>query len=310
MEVLLHHFSGKIENGAGKEVRNYREGLAQAHFLPDWRRVTGNPQIPGAPTMLILGDSHVEALQVNDQETMGSVLERRLRAEGQSCNVQQYGWSGADGPDYVFEAPLVARKFPAKRIFLVMNGRDFLRTTTDAVRLVERGGQVLAEATGPDSVMGHDVSYGRYWARKMKESGLIYAVSLRMHLDIMPRITEQKASAQVGDAAPLQVSRDSVNLILRGLQEAYGDRLYILYTPRQPFSAHPPLEPPETMLMAECQTLGMACRTLRARMVDDLITNHHLARGFVDTQPGEGHLNTRGHELVAAELADWLHSPR
>ena len=46
----------------------------------------------------------------------------------------------------------------------------------------------------------------------------------------------------------------------------------------------------------------MACRSLRERMVNELVVNHKLVRGFSDTQPGVGHLNARGHELVADEI--------
>ena len=86
VELLLHGISGKYETRAGSEVRNFREGVATAHFLPNGLRLTGNPQIGGAPSVLIVGDSHVEAFQVADAQTMGAALERRLRAEGKAWN--------------------------------------------------------------------------------------------------------------------------------------------------------------------------------------------------------------------------------
>src|SRR5262249_52960194 len=124
-ELLMRRISGKYENRAGSEIRNFREGVATAHFLANGLRLTGNPQIADAPSVLIVGDSHVEAFQVEDRQTMGSVLERRLRAEGKSWNALQYGWSGADGPDYVYAASLLQEKFPTQHIFLIMNDGDF-----------------------------------------------------------------------------------------------------------------------------------------------------------------------------------------
>ncbi len=310
MELVLHNFSGKYENSAGSEIRNFREGLAKSHFLPNGLRVTGNPQIAGAPDVLIVGDSHVEAFQVSDEQTMGAVLERRLRAEGKQWNVLQYGWSGADGPDYVYAAPLLLEKFPSRRIFLIMNDGDFGSAKGETARLVERNGAVVAEGLEPDSVRGRFASYGGGFARKVKELGLIYAAALRFQLDIKPQLSEHKASAQEGDMQAKAASENAMDLILRGLKEEYGEKLYILYTPSQPFSADAPEEPQERELLAECKAKGIACRSVRDRMVKDLVVNHKLARGFSDFAPGVGHLNASGHEEVADELDDWLNSSR
>ena len=99
-------------------------------------------------------------------------------------------------------------------------------------------------------------------------------------------------------------------LILTSLKKAYRGNLYILYTPAQPFSADTPEELQERVLLAECRTQGIECRSLRDRMVNELVINHNLARGFSDSAPGMGHFNPLGHQLVAAELDDWLNSSR
>src|SRR5882724_5743814 len=69
MEVVLHEFSGKVENSTGIEERDFREGFAKAHFLANGLRVTGNPQIAGAASIVLMGDSHVEAYSVWDEQT-------------------------------------------------------------------------------------------------------------------------------------------------------------------------------------------------------------------------------------------------
>jgi len=309
-ELLMHGISGKYENRAGSEVRNFRESVATAHFLANGLRLTGNPQIPGAPSVLIVGDSHVEAFQVEDRQTMGSALERRLRAEGKAWNALQYGWSGADGPDYVYSAPLLLDKFPTQHIFLIMNDGDFRSLSGEEARLVERDGTLVAEPLTPGMVPGREPSYGGRLARRMKESGLIYGAALRFQLDLKPQFTEHKASAQEGMVAAAPSSEDTFERIVRGLQQAYGDKLYILYTPSQPFSPGAPAEPQESTLLAQCQQKHMACRSLRARMINELMVNHNLVRGFSDSAPGVGHLNARGHEIVADELDDWLKGSR
>jgi hypothetical protein len=306
MELLMHRISGKYEDPVGSEVRNFREGLATAHFLPNGLRLTGNPHIPNAPDVLIVGDSHVEAFQVADEQTMGAALERRLRAEGKEWNALQYGWSGADGPDYVYAASLLQEKFPTQHIFLIMNDGDFRSLAGEEARLVDRDGAIVAEPLAPGIVPGREPSYGGRLARKMKQSGLIDGAALRFQMDLKPQLSMHKASAQEGMVAAQPTSEDTVEQIVRGLQQAYGNKLCILYTPSQPFTADEPAEPQEKSLLAECQQKHMACKSLRARMVHELAVNHNLVRGFSDSSPGVGHLNVHGHEIVADELDEWL----
>ena len=307
-ELLLHPISGKYETRAGSEIRNFREGEASAHFLANGLRLTGNPQIPDAPGVLIVGDSHVEAFQVPDEQTMGAVLERKLRASGKQWNAWQYGWSGAEGADYIFAAPMFLEKFPTPYIFLTMNDGDFRTKVGEQARVFDQHGTVVAEGLVPIAVRGREPSFGGRLARKMKESGFIYAAALRFQLDLKPQWQERVASAQDDLPANGVSNAELMELIVRGLKQQYGDKLYIVYMPPQPFSANEPLEPAESLLMAQCQAQGVKCRSIRDRMIHELTVNHKLSRGFSDTQPGIGHLSARGHELVGEEIFDWLNS--
>jgi hypothetical protein len=307
-ELLLHPISGKYENRAGSEIRNFREGEASAHFLSNGLRLTGNPQIPDAPSVLIVGDSHVEAFQVPDEQTMGGYLERKLRSSGKQWNAWQYGWSGAEGADYIFAAPMFLEKFPTPYIFLTMNDGDFRTKVGEQARIFDRNGMVVAEGLVPNAIRGREPSFGGHLARKMKESGFIYAAALRFQLDLKPQWEEQHASAQDDLPANGVSHADLMELIVRGLKQQYGDKLYIVYMPPQPFSADEPLEPAESLLMAQCHAQAVNCRSIRDRMIRELTVNHNLSRGFSDTQPGIGHLSARGHELVADEIFDWLNS--
>jgi hypothetical protein len=310
MELVLHNFSGKSENSAGFEERDYREGFAKAHFSSSGLRLTGNTQIPGAPCVLIVGDSHVEAYSVSDEQTMGSILERRLRAEGKQWNVLQYGWRGADGPDYVYQAGLVNDGFHPHWTFLVTTEGDFASSTTEYARLVERDGVVMAEPAGPGSTPGRRASYGGSLSRKMKESGLLYASVVRFRLDVLPHLMGQGSGEQMGNLPSSQVSEKTVELIVRGLQDGYGEKLRVLYAPAQPFSADAPAEPQESSLLSACKAYRVACRTLRDRMIEDLLVHHEIDRGASNTAPGSGHFNVHGHVLVADEIDKWLNSSR
>ena len=311
MELALHKFVGKSENSSGSEVRTIREGIAVAHFAPDALRSTGNPQIAGAPSILVLGDSHVEAFQVSDKQTMGSVLERRLRSDRRAWNVLQYAFDGAVGPDYIYAAPLVLERYRPMRVFLIMNAGDF-RTITIYTRLEEKNGEVTVAPLGPGIGRGRPASFGGPVVRKLKESAVFYSATLRLTLDILPKLRAGAVSAeqggQGGGLASRELSIRSIELILRGLKEAYGDKLFILYTPEQMYSREDPPETQEAALLSECQEQGMTCRSLRKRMVEGLLDKHEIARGFTNTTPGFGHFNFHGHEMAAAELYDWQNS--
>jgi hypothetical protein len=308
MELVLHNVSGKTENGAGFEERDFREGFAKAHFSSDGLRLTGNTQIAGAPCVVIVGDSHVEAYSVGDKQTMGSVLERRLRAEGKEWNVLQYGWSGADGPDYVYEASLVKSRFHPYWIILMTTTGDFASSATDYSRLVERDGAVVGEPAGPGIEPGRPASRGGQLSRKMKESGLLYASAMRFYLEVLPHLLGQGTEERKSDLPPNRVSQETVDLIVRGLKDGYGEKLFLLYAPGQPFSADAPVEPEESAVLSACREHGLACRGLHDRMIEDLLVSHVIDRGGLKMAPGRGHFNNHGHELAADEIYKWLNS--
>ncbi|MEP7076301.1 MAG: hypothetical protein ABI878_10870 [Acidobacteriota bacterium] len=69
--ALLNLRNFKEDPGRDIEIRQFQEGASVAHFKSDGSRSTGNDLLENTPTGIIIGDSFVEALQVNDKETMG-----------------------------------------------------------------------------------------------------------------------------------------------------------------------------------------------------------------------------------------------
>ena len=308
LECLLHAFAGKSASAAGTKQRWYREGLATSHFSPNGLRLTGNAPVAGAPAVLVLGDSKVEALQVSDRETMGSVLERRLRTSGRPWNVQEYGWSGANGPDFVFAASWIDRTFHPQTVFIVVDARDFVLTTAVA-RLREDADGVTAEPIGPGARPGRPAESGGSLLRRLKTSGLLYASAMRLILDVLPRLRPAEPGGRADADASQSASDRVVDLVLHALVQAYGNKLVMVYAPDQPFSQTPP-EPDEGSLSVACARAHAACLDLRQAMMADLEGRHELTRGFTNTPPGLGHLNAAGHELAAGAMYDWLAAHR
>ena len=133
---------------------------------------------------------------------------------------------------------------------------------------------------------------------------------MRFLLEVLPQLLEQGSSERNSDSPPRGVSEKTVEWIVRGLKDGYGDKLFVLYAPAQPFSADAPPEPQDSSLLSACKKYGVACRSLHDRMIEDLVVHHVIDRGASNTAPGWGHFNVHGHELVADEIYKWLNSSR
>jgi len=134
-----------------RTIRNYFEGLSCAHFEADGlgevgSRVTGNLRLSGAPEGMIIGDSHVVAYSVRDEETMGSVVERLSRTAGRPLNVRQYGWHGANSPTFLAAAESLLRARNPSWVAVVLNSYNI-----GVNALVIRGGWRMEVAPGQEA---------------------------------------------------------------------------------------------------------------------------------------------------------------
>jgi len=275
--------------------KRYREGFSLVTRDHDERRLTANPWTAGADIGLILGDSHVDAQQVDDDQTMGSVIERAARASGARLNVCQYGW-GAEGlAAYLgYGAELKARWQPAWTAIVVNQG-DFGRNALGGVAWrmnIDAAGDVqLTDRRQPAATSGP-----RYWLRPVFRRSALLTVA-------QVRIKEIWQAARAGgDAAADAAEPGELDVVvpkpaLRDLKRLFGERLLLVYLPIVGVTTPPAAEPKEERFLAVCADEGLHCISLRAEM-NRLRDDHRLARGFANTLPGDGHLNVLGHRVA------------
>jgi hypothetical protein len=273
------------------ELRQYQEGVATVHYFADGSRSTGERRLRSGTNLVIIGDSQVEAQQVDDVETMGAVLERRVRAEHVPLDVVQLGWGGAGIPTYVGVASQVLATWPSERVVVVLNPRDFgpgaLRAGNFKLTIAPDGSTKVthnarAASAGPIK-------------RLLQHSALGYMLWLRGK-QMWSSADEEDVGR--GSTRPRTKLDILVAASVRALHEAYGDRLAIVYTPYIGVTDSPPT-PDEALLLRACAEQRVPCISARDAMRAARDVDHVLCRGFSNTAPGVGHFNAGGHAVMA-----------
>ena len=302
--------------GPVRTIRSYSEGFSAAHFEPDGlgtygNRLTGNPPLAGAPEGLIVGDSHVIAQAVRDEETTGAVIERLSRAAGRPLNVRQYGWTSANAPTYLASAgQLLSARNPAW-VVVILNAANisvYALTTTQNWRMeVDRDGSFrLIDMRTPPTI-----SRMQTLRREIGRSALALGLWRRAGLMQNQMANEENVPLQQQNPRLAQEAARVPRATVIGLTKAYGSRLIIVYIPEFFGTDYDSAEPLEQEVLGLCTENGVACFSTRAAMARERYDHHLLSRGFHNTAPGAGHFNATGHRIIGEEIWRYLaaHSP-
>jgi hypothetical protein len=293
-----------------RTIRNYFEGLSCAHFEADGlgevgSRLTGNLRLSGAPEGMIIGDSHVVAYAVRDEETIGSVVERLSRTAGRPLNVRQYGWHGANSPTFLAAAESLMRARNPSWVAVVLNSYNIGMNA-----LVIRGGWRMEVASDYSFrlIDGRPPGHGR-WRQTLGplvgHSTLFLGLGQRLGL-FQTRLAQesyarQMVSQNVESALDQQaawVPRASV----LGLKRAFGGRLLVVYASQVLGPGHYSVGTAEAELQRLCAEEGVAFLSVREGLERDRNQYSRLSRGFHNTAPGVGHFNAIGHRIIGEEI--------
>ena len=296
-----------VAGGKGA-IRNYYEGVSVAHFEPDGlgtygNRLTGNPPLAGAREGLILGDSHVIAQAVRDEETMGAVVERDSRAAGHPLNVRQYGWSSANAGTFLAAADALLKARNPAWVAVVLNADNigiYALTTTQNWRM---------EVAPDDSVRLIDmrpsqaVSRAHEFGREIGRSTLALALWRRFG-QIRNRSNAEPPDPDFAREAAQEAARVPRATVL-GLKKAYGSRLVIVYVPYFEGTNYASSDPVEQEVLELCAQNEVDCFSMRKALALERYENFRLSRGFHNTAPGVGHFNSTGHRVIGTQI--WNH---
>jgi len=289
------------------------EGYGRTTYVGDGE--IASPSDTGA-VIVVLGDSHTEALQVDDATKFVSVAESELRRRGRLFNLRNLGFSGGTMADYVRVGPSVMSRYHPALVVIQLSSADFGPETFDPSHV----NHFAREANGSLRLVHLDMRVGSpsLGARIKNASALINYGQLR-YLRIAERRAHTAGPHGGVDTAPADTIRwDTVPTQLELLHSAYPDVPVILlllpFVPRLEARAIMTDDPEYERTV---ETVRRSIRDFPGwQVIDPLPAFRSLAgrgvlpRGFSNTRPGLGHLNEIGHRIVAERLADTIDKAR
>jgi hypothetical protein len=284
--------------------RQLEEGVAVAHFSTAGARLTGNPPIGRDVTVVILGDSYVVARAVGDDETMGARLERAARGSGVPLDVRQYGWSGASAAQYLLVAKETLARWHPRRVMIVLDDNNFnmnaLINTWPKLRVDDQGNarvvgtpaDTLEARASPSSLW---LLAAHRWVTLSQSAPSWARFRTRTPGDVPPVAAGVSVPPNVAELAALP------GAVVRALAKAYGERLTIVFIARVGLSTATDPTEQETRLFAACRVARVSCISTRGDMLrarrDGII-----GFGPSTKEIGAGHLNSRGHAVLAETM--------
>ena len=280
--------------------RQLEEGIAEAHFSSAGARLTGNPVVAGGPFIVILGDSHVMAREISDDQTMGAWVERLARRDHYFINVRQYGWRGASPPQYLLVARDVLDKWKPTEVVVVLDGDDLgpdpLNRSYPRMRI--RADDSVEIVRDPHESPAASPTHHRFTL------ATLFRIRWRMVLERSPLTVRYWLGAPLEQRGPTpdpQAVAAVPRVEVKALARAFGPRLTIVYTADVRAIGGEKIDPGEQRFLDACAAQHVRCMSMRQLMLAAR-RNGYVVRGFSTTTLGVGHLNAMGHELVGRAI--------
>jgi hypothetical protein len=285
---------------AGTNITYGIEGFGHSHYVADGEIAT--PYNNG-PDVLVYGDSHTEARQVDDDRNFVSIAETILRARGRTLNLRNLGRSGADFADYVYFVQQAMNKSPKPRAIVVqVDEEDFDWHAFDSSRV-----NSFAWATDGKLTLVHRSMPGERWTYSWWER-LSLPYPLRERWNLLRAQWNPPAPIPRKQAAPApqaEIERSVAAEAQLMAQAAQGVPVLILRTSYAPYIA-PPHSPAAITFNALRNAEPWPIVDPAPEFVSLRDNGHRDVRTFWNTLPQESHFNTYGHAIIGRELADGL----
>jgi hypothetical protein len=251
----------------------------------------------GQPSVLVLGDSHTEALMIDDVDVFSHRAERAVGEHGLELPFLNVGTSGSSVADYVVRADEYRRQFNVRWTIAQVRADDFAADAWIATKPHFRRGDdgtlevvpgPALNASDPFAPLRRSLSlfvFGVFRARQFLAAWAAEPPPFR---------------APAPRAAPPAPREYPVEEEFDRLVAAYDGRITLLV-----LSSVGTETSIEDRLAARCRATSTSCVELRSRF-DDFARRHESPYGFPNSAWGKGHMNAAGHHVAAELLTDEL----
>jgi hypothetical protein len=288
-----------------------KEGFGVTHYLSHGEIAT--PFDDGTISVVVLGDSHTEALQVADNVKYVSIAETKIRNDGEFVNLHNLGVSGDSLPDYIYFAPVIKQDYNPDIVVIQLGPQDFYG---------EDGGESFDPTNRNYFVINADDGLELRHPEQRAKSGLYNKLVSRIIVysfgwERISRITEkmnekpntdgEPSPARGNDDTILPASRLDEQLQL--LRDAYaGLKVILLLLPDSPNINGGVLNFDDAeyqKLLSSAEKNGQFYIVNPQSEFDQIAALGILPRGFINSSlAGSGHFNETGHTILGELLAE------
>ena len=255
-------------------------------------------------TVLTLGDSFTEAVQVNDDQTFPSKTQALLQAQGIDVGIYNAGTSGGSPPRYISLASIYNQTLHPDPVVICLNTSDY---TAD---YLDRAHTFTAEKEGLGYKLVILPNSGKQRLTKMPVVSQVIRTSLFQMAAKKMTVGGSGGGEAESKPAKKSVGDEELTRYVRWTLEQYKaayPHLTLVFVPGiDYFKFTTEGQHDEYILVAQCKELGVTLINMRTIYQDQYRQDGVPSHGFNNTSPGKGHINAHGHALLAEELSNEL----
>jgi lysophospholipase L1-like esterase len=252
--------------------------------------------------VLVLGDSYTQAMQVSDEVAFPEHLSELL---GTSSSVINSGREGGSPADYIALETFNKTTFQPDSVVVQLNEADFTRD------LLSKNQTFYYEPTAQGYTLRENkalVSSNALASRFVGLQSILNFSVMRLALERIEGLRAGKTDIAAPEAnQPPQSDGSLERFVVQELKKAYSTPI-LLYIPEINYFANDYAEPhlTEQYLAEAARDADVTFISLLPDFAELYKTEHKTAHGFANTQPGMGHINALGHQIVAERLVQAL----
>jgi hypothetical protein len=269
------------------------------------------------PKIILWGDSFVEALQVDDDKKTAQQTTRLLSEKGRTNLLAVgAGVAGQSAADYLLRIPVYEKQIGPVIAHVVVVGQmeDLFPDQASArfSKFVSKPELSIIPAAPRNPSQAKQLIYR--WGVKLHANGLLSVLrnsadGFNLRFKMGPVAKHRKEAQTTPSTSELD---EWFRFLACRFRQATDKPLVLVYAPTVPRLEGNcwSLEDSDAETAARMETVfsenGWIVINMQKQFVRQSNTTGLSPRGFSNTRPGSGHLNEKGHRLVAETLAEYF----